>query len=342
MLALGKQKQTLRNRSTFCAFFTKAVSGFPPPLKPISMVLVELGDIPQVNGCEMILLPYLFPGIVNPLKPLSVMHWIFQVKEDHALVVVELTASTQLLVPPRRGRSVKCYETDIANLQPDDLAKPFRISWSVDVHSHAHELEKHLLQQLPLTKRARKPFKNTMSDTTWSLVQSKKFWRNQMWEHERVQKDTWLRLCFIGWKTSAFSLDTSECRRLQQHQDHLCATAYWHFRRTGRQVVAALRRDGAIFFDDLAQQASELTHPHQAREFWRIIRRSLPKMKVRRQQISPMQLEHLEDQWHPYFQELEVGTPVSRHQLVRDCFHFQCAQTVAQKTCPLTAFPSRA
>ena len=37
------------------------------------------------------------------------------VKEDHALVVVELTASTQLLVPPRRGRSVKCYETDIAN-----------------------------------------------------------------------------------------------------------------------------------------------------------------------------------------------------------------------------------
>ena len=89
-----------------------------------------------------------------------------------------------------------------------------------------------------------------------------------------------------------------------------------------------MRKDDAAFFDHLATQARDLAHPQQVREFWKVIRRSLPKMRSRKQHIPPMQLEHLEEQWHPYFQALEVGSSVTPQQLVKECFSHQMNRPV--------------
>ena len=70
-----------------------------------------------------------------------------------------------------------------------------------------------------------------------------------------------------------------------------------------------MRRDDATFFDHVAKQASDLTHPSQVREFWAIIRRSLPKMRVRQQDVPPMQLEHLEEQCTLIFKVWKLAAP---------------------------------
>ena len=146
----------------------------------------------------------------------------------------------------------------------------------------------------------------------------------------------------MAWHTPKVDINAGEVGRLQKQQDHLCATACSLFRQFGRRVVVACHRDDAAFFAQLSTQASELTSPHQAREFWKVIRRSLPKMKARRLHPSPMQLEHLEEQWHPYFQQLEVGIATSPEELVRECFDFQSAQQCDVMVCQLGEMPSRA
>ena len=217
-----------------------------------------------------------------------------------------------------------------------------RVPWNVDVHTHAHLLQQELLRHIPMSKRQWKPLKTTMSESTWELVKTKKFWRNQMWESTRTQKLTWLRLCFESWAAPSCEIHEQEVRLIQKQQDQLCAIAYGTFRQLGAQVVQACRRDDAVFFDKLASQASELTSPHQARDFWRVIRRSLPAMRARKLHVPPVQLEHLEEQWHPYFQELEVGITTSPEELLQECIEYQKDQPCDRTVCELAELPSRA
>ena len=264
------------------------------------------------------------------------------VKEDHALAVVELKADITPVNQAPTGRSSKRTDNDLDCVQNLKNTAAFVVPWSVDVHTHAHELQCHLVRQIPKKRKAWKPLKATMTESTWELVKAKKFWRNQMWEGERTQRYTRMQMCFMAWKTKQITLQTKEFQTILKQQDHLCATAYHSFRQLGRQVVTAMRSDDAAFFDRLARQAGELVHPHQAREFWRVIRRSLPQMKLRRQQVSPMQLEHLEDQWHPYFQVLEVGTTITPEQLLQECCAYQRDADVVADVCQLHEPPSRA
>jgi len=264
------------------------------------------------------------------------------VKEDHALAVVTLTKNIIPFAKPRSVKLNKRNERDLDQASHLEFLQPLQVSWEVDVHTHAHMLQAQLLKQIPGRKRTWSPLKTTMSAATWNLVKEKKHWRNQMWESTRVQKLTWLRLCFNAWTRPDNEVNDAEVRTLQKQQDHLCATAFAMFRQLGKQVVAACRKDDSIFFDRLAHQASELTSPHQAREFWTVIRRSLPKMRARKTQISPMQLEHLEEQWHPYFQDLEVGVSITPDELVQECAAFQSTQPCDTTLCELNALPSRA
>lgn len=264
------------------------------------------------------------------------------VKEDHALAIVEMTADVTPLASPRTCKIDKRTDQDSECISTLGETNRFWIPWHVDVHTHAHEIQCHLLRQIPKRVKRGRPLKATMTDDTWALVREKKFWRNQMWENARNQRLTWLNLCFEAWKHPETNFPAAEVHNLQKQQDTLCASAYGMFRQLGRQVVSAMRRDDAAFFAQMARQAGDLTHPHQAREFWRVIRRSLPKMKVRRQQISPMQLEHLEEQWHPYFQDLEVGISTTPEQLLRECCSFQSMHKPVETVCTLAELPSRA
>eukprot|EP00435_Cladocopium_sp_Y103_P016108 s4736_g4.t1 len=221
------------------------------------------------------------------------------VKEDHAVAMVSLQAAGQPLPQRHIVRVPKRAESD---LQPDiefGIAQPFHVDWSVDVHTHADRIQAHVLSCIPKMRKKNKPLKTTMSEHTWTLVQEMKFWRNQMWDCNRAQRMLWMRTCFDAWNRKHDSSNTvlkSDIAALNRQHDLLVATAYHQFRHLGLRVSNAMRKDDALFFDALSRQASEFPGPHQAREFWRIIRRSIPKMRQRRQAERPMMLEHLEEQ----------------------------------------------
>eukprot|EP00435_Cladocopium_sp_Y103_P068339 s97_g31.t1 len=227
-------------------------------------------------------------------------------KEDHATVTVELQMPVACQTPRHGVRSTKRKEADLIALDGANLEASFHVDWHVDVHTHADRLQSFLLDCIPQQPTQRKPLKSTMSDATWQLVCEKRFWRNQMWTSNHEARHLILRMCFASWSDAAATPDAVTLRALVKQQDHLCATAYGQFRRLGLQVVQATRADDRVFFSTLSRQASELTSPSQSRAFWQVIRRSLPKMKARKHSIAPMKIEHLEDQWHPYFQDLEV------------------------------------
>eukprot|EP00435_Cladocopium_sp_Y103_P032829 s972_g8.t1 len=262
------------------------------------------------------------------------------VKEDHAVATVTVSMPVDCLRAHRRKSSVKRLEKDVHLVQSWRLDRPFRIDWNVDVHTHADQLQAFLLDAIPSTPKRPKPLRSTMTAFTWALVREKRFWRNQLWQSNQEANRLWLKACFDSWRNSECAYPIPETRALVRQQDMLCATAYGQFRHLGRQVVRAIRADDVTFFSNLAQQAGELTNPHQARAFWQVIRRSLPKFRARRSGPSPMQLECLEDQWHPYFQALEVGSTIDPGQLVQECHAHQMDQLVDESVCPLGAIPS--
>eukprot|EP00435_Cladocopium_sp_Y103_P013471 s2688_g3.t1 len=263
------------------------------------------------------------------------------VKEDHAVATVEVCSDVMVRLPTRRRSPVKRHDQDLYGIDLSGSAAPFQVDWNVDVHTHADRLQQYLLQQIPKQPRVQRPLKGSMSEHTWTLVQEKRFWRNQMWDANRSANLLWLQACFDSWRRPPAAYSVSDLSSLVKQTDLLCATAYGQFRSLGRQVVKAMRADDVEFFARLSSQASEYLNPPQARSFWSVIRRSLPKMRLRRQAPNPFQLEHLEDQWHPYFQALEVGSSVDPSQLVSECHTFQMQQDVDASICPLTALPSR-
>eukprot|EP00435_Cladocopium_sp_Y103_P010311 s2002_g2.t1 len=263
------------------------------------------------------------------------------VKEDHAVATVELMMDALVQPPEQRRYVVKRREFDLDALDESKLDAPFQVDWNVDVHTHADCLQNFLLTCIPAQRRMAKPLKQTMSPQTWTLVLEKRFWRNQLWEANSAASRLWLRVCFASWRRPMERIPEAELSGLVKQHDFLCATAYGRFRQLGRLVVQASRRDDVSFFTHLATQAGELLAPQQARGFWNVIRRSLPKMRARRQAPNPFQLEHLEEQWHPYFQELEVGSAVEPEQLLRECHDFQMHQIVDDSVCPLSVLPSR-
>ena len=67
-----------------------------------------------------------------------------------------------------------------------------------DVHTHAWQLERQLLDTLrpEIITPKRLPRKPSMSADTWKLVCDKKTWRKHLWEARRLQRRTILQACF--------------------------------------------------------------------------------------------------------------------------------------------------
>ena len=202
-------------------------------------------------------------------------------------------------------------------------------TWALDVHSHAHQLQNDLVDQLwsSQTKKVRQPLKATMSLDTWDLVTQKREARNELGEHGRVHRRTLLAAWFVRWRHAAVELESCELLAtydaLLRQQDHLIAVAYHRFRCLGRQVVKALRRDDVAFYDNLLQEGAAFLGPHAVKSLWKVVRRSLPKFQQRRMTTPPFQLEGLEDQWLPHFGQLEAGTLTTMPDLLQGCVHRQ-------------------
>ena len=130
------------------------------------------------------------------------------------------------------------------------------------------------------------------------------------------------------WKHGAFFFGGKHS--IMSEQDREIAVALHHFRCIGRQVTQALRKDDVDFFRSLASEVSDFMQPHQTRDFWRVLRRSLPKFRNRKLGQDPHKLEVLQEQWTPYFEKLESGYASSTQQIVGECHERQMQMPVVQ------------
>ena len=199
-------------------------------------------------------------------------------------------------------------------------------TWDVDVHTHYHAVQAALVSQATTGPRLRQPLKQTMTAKTWELVQLKRECRVALHEANHIQRRTYLMACFSGWVGAMRHPGpraADEWTSVLCTQDTLIAQLLFEFRRLGRLVTAALRSDDRAFFASLSSRASEFLHPSDIRQFWQVIRSTLPKFKQRRTQHQPLKIEILEDQWLPYFEQLELGSETTPTELIDLCGRFQ-------------------
>jgi hypothetical protein len=240
------------------------------------------------------------------------------VREDHfaACVAVSFTSAGGDRAQKHHDKQLR--HLDVRQIQWDGLHAHSDLQ--VDVHSHFGLLQQLLLEHLvPQNQVAHnKPKKTTISEPTWQKVCEKREWRTALHQYQNLQRRSILGQIFSSWKTG--SCDTPlEYDKLYIMQDGLIAGALWHFRRLGRQVSAALRRDDCIFFETLLKEGAEFLQPTEVKQLWQVVRRALPKFQQRKMGYHPFKLVSLEDQWAPHFEELECGVPLLSSELVAHC-----------------------
>ena len=256
-------------------------------------------------------------------------------KEDHrplfARIAWEVTCMNGS--HPKRGPKYRHEHFDQKTLA--DQAKKSKQSFDVDVHTHAWQVQQALVaccrRKVSMPK---KPRKATITAMTWTLIQHKQQWRRVLADHQKIQKQTQLTKFFAAWRCSRYGklpeIQIQEFDRMLQAQDRDIASALSAFRDLGRQVTAALRSDDAAFFACLSREVSDFLGPHQTREFWQILRRSLPRFRSRRFGHDPHKVEVLQDQWAPYFMQLESGVQKAAPRIVEDCHSRQMGLPPAQ------------
>ena len=258
-------------------------------------------------------------------------------KEDHRPLFAKLEWEQRIEEQYCHVSHPKLQESSFDTTKLHEVATRLHRSFEMDVHTHAWSLQ----TQIVACSKSRKPYrhqhkprKETISPATWDLIKHKQQWRGALADNQQIQQRTQLATFFAAWRFSrcgGIPVDMlASFDRIQVEQDTNVAVALHYFRTLGRQVTQALRKDDAEFFRQLSSEASEFMQPHQVREFWRVLRRSLPKFRDRKLGQDPHKLEILQDQWTPYFEQLESGTASDPQQIVQQCHARQMAMPIAQ------------
>ena len=200
------------------------------------------------------------------------------------------------------------------------------------------------LYEIPLPPVAR-PHKVAMSADTWELVCQKRDIRRKLPELNQTQARTATAAWFACWRHAMVETSHQPLMiafdELLSHQDRQIAFTYFQFRCLGRKVTVALRADDVSFYGALLQDAAEYLSPTQAKQFWTVVRRSLPRFQQRRMTTPPFLIEGLEDQWISHFGELEAGIETTFHDLAVRCLTRQSRSLFgAPSTVSLTDLPS--
>ena len=269
-------------------------------------------------------------------------------RENHRLATVEFSFRTALSTCHRSSRTCKYQATDIDWDAVRQMGMQQWINPDQDVHTHAAEIQDALLSickdKRNQNQNQKVPRKTTMSEYTWELVQEKRFWRNHLAQLHRHQRIHLLSGIFALWKNHKQSEATPGTvemldATLKQY-DKPIAEALFYFRALGRRVTEAMRKDDKAFFATLASETGTLLSPDNAKRFWGVLRRSMPKFRQRRASLPPMRIEALEDRWEPCFHDLESGYSQTLEQIVAACHQSQMEQPVVQTTFQITDLPT--
>ena len=267
-------------------------------------------------------------------------------KDDHRPARVTLAWCTQDRSYQSNAIKVKkCPSHFCPEALQQLLTEPSnRCDW--DVHTHFGQIQLELARCTRFTNQLhfRQPLKSHMSAQTWELVCRKKKWRANLARCQRLQRRTTIHLVFAAWRHSVHEISFhQEIRTFDDilgQLDRDVAIALFNFRCLGRQVTQASRQDDCHFYHKLATESSQWLGPNEARNFWKTLRRSLPKFRQRRQGFDPLNIEPLEDQWMSHFLQLEVGEARSPVDVLQECHRRQCQTKPAQTQLSITELPS--
>ena len=241
--------------------------------------------------------------------------------DDHIPVIVKFTKHTTDKLPGHR-KHIKLRAADLEHINLDSLAFIQQPPWDVDVHTHFDFLQSALYSECKRQSKTkpRKPVKTTLTEDTWLLIQEKRQWRADLAQYQSQQNTALLRLIFSAWHHQQEEvLLIPQFDILMTQQDRLIAWALFQFRRIGRLVCNAIRRDDKCFYENLLKEGADFLAPQQVKDLWRVVRRSLPQHKARRHQHQPLQDVRLESKWIPYLCDLELGEPIVPEKLISDC-----------------------
>ena len=255
--------------------------------------------------------------------------------EDHRAVVVHCVTRANGSRTAKSSRTSKPRDEDFAEIGWNQLED--ECPWHLDVHSHAHHLQQQLLQQAPRRIRTACPRKKCMTPSTWDLVCQKRTARKLLHEAQQQQKTAILQALFSSWKSQASPRndEIATWDQLLCQQDKCIAQCLSTFRELGRCVTKAMRQDDRNFFNDLSQRAAQFLHPQDVKKFWQTMRANIPKFRQRKFMPDPLSIEELENQWHPYLEQLEAGQQIDVAQLVQQCHDFQMRNGGALSHCDL-------
>ena len=263
-------------------------------------------------------------------------------KDDHRVAQLRYVDFVRMS-KDRRHQKAKCDPVKLAQwastLTPTDF--PAMDIWNLDVHSHAQALEctleHHLHQNVSRPRQIKR--KSHLSEDTWKSVILKRSSRKTLAETNEFSRQTLLRILFTSWKQLSGQEGQTNLvdgyRSIVKELDMMTAKDLHHFRTCGRVVTKMIRKDDNRYFQSIAEAAGTCDRMEGLNKLWKQIRGALPRNRARRMSGNPMSLVNLDDQWHPYYHQLEAGEELQPQRLQADCLIRQAGQG-----CPRHATPS--
>ena len=194
----------------------------------------------------------------------------------------------------------------------------FTFNPAMDVHTHAWQLVDAINSHCSLRASAAvKPRKKAMSEETWELVKEKTHFRNEMLWWQRQSNYEALRAFFTLW--AGRSIDERSLEEKVALCSRFVAESWFYFRRLGRLVTEAVRKDTKKFLEEMAARKGELDDGRFTKQLWQELRRHFPAMRKRREGFAPFQIECLDDQWISHFSSLEAGYVVEPEEHLDQC-----------------------
>ena len=196
------------------------------------------------------------------------------------------------------------------------------VPWSLDVHTHAAQVQTWLSSLTPTASTA-VPRKQHLSPDTWSFVQKKKYRFKRYTQCRRELDKHVLLAVFQAWRGSddpavGYS-SSSEWKRLC---DHSLAFHSAMASRYARKVTHGVRADDKQFYNNLAQHHGTVAADEGLPSFWKTIKHLLPKARKKQRSnircIGP-EMSELCD----HYNNLEAGSSCDYQTLLARCFERQ-------------------
>lgn len=188
--------------------------------------------------------------------------------------------------------------------------------WTIDPHLSAEILTQQTQGFITAIapQRSIKRRKTQISDQTWALVDEKKAIFKQLKKMQRVRTYSVMKCLFRAWKEPNESQPDELCTWVKLHDIALAQTTH-RLGQLSKLVTQAVRTEDAAFYQNLAAEAGRTYTQEGLTGFWKKIKATLPKNKLK-QSTTPHD-NHEEMLCH--FEQLEAGTTVQEKEILNIC-----------------------